>query len=383
MATQKRLLYVITKSNFGGAQRYVLELALAMREAGYLVKVAAGGQGELIERLEASGIATYEIMGAQREIDWRSEVSALLSLRTILKDFKPDIVHLNSSKAGLLGSLLARLLRVPTIVFTAHGWPFREARSRSWLMIAWLGSYLTSIFADRVITVCEFDTKSTYLFGTKSKQTVIRNALSPFTLLPRTEARKSLFSNEIIAKHLHDVWLVTHGEVNPNKNHTTAIDAVAEFNSNHPAKVFYTIIGAGELVPSLREQVSLRGMNDFIYFMDHVPEVRTFLLAFDLYIMPSLKEGLPYSLLEAGYAGLPVIASRVGGVPEVIYHQETGLLVNPRTHTGMVEALALLINEPEKRSLYSNNLLEHLRVNFDQAEMMAATKAVYELGDLP
>jgi glycosyltransferase involved in cell wall biosynthesis len=379
MATPPKILYAITKSNFGGAQRYVFELALAMRAAGYEVAVAAGGNGELLERLAAAGIKTYQITAAQRDIAWRKEVAVLQSLRQILTDFKPDIIHLNSSKLGGLGALTARLCRVPHIVFTAHGWPHHEERHWSWRLMAWVGSYLTALLSHQVITVSQFDAKRTYFFGTKGKTTVIHNALFPFTLLERTHAREKLLPPEVIAAHARDIWLVTHGEINHNKNHTTAIDAVADFNQTHSAKIFYVIIGSGELQGALAEQVSLRGMREHVIFLDHVPEVRTLLLAFDLYIMPSLKEGLPYALLEAGYAGLPVLASNVGGIPEVIHEGETGLLFDPHTHTGMTDALALLINEPEQRSLYTKNLRAHIETHFNPETMLKATQAIYDL----
>ncbi len=373
----KRLLFVITKSFFGGAQRYVFELAVAMQAAGHTVAVACGGREELVSRLEAAGILTFEIIGAERDINLIKELRFLRSLGQIVQDFKPDIIHLNSSKAGLLGSLVARLLRVPKIIFTAHGWPFLEDRPLPWRLMAWLGSYLTGLLADRVILVSQHDQAKTHMPGVLSKCTVIHTSVPSFPLLSRAEARQALFSEAIVREHEHNIWLITHGEINHNKNHTAVINAIAEFNSTHLTKLFYTIIGSGDLAPLLKDQVSLKGLTDYVHFLGYQSDARQYLLGFDIYVMPSKKEGLPYSLLESGMAGVPCIASRVGGIPEVILDHETGLLTDPENHMTIVAALDFLLINPDKRTLYSDNLKQHLTENFSPSTLIAKTAALY------
>ena len=174
----KKVLYVITKSNWGGAQRYVFELAINMKKLGYEVAVACGGKGELVKKLQQAGIATYEVAGMERDISFLKEVKAIFSLIKIIRGYKPAVIHINSSKAGLLGTFVARLLRVPKIIFTAHGWPFLEPRKKMWRLMAWLGSYLTAIFSHQVILVSEYDLAHTNMFGIKSKCTVIHTAIS-------------------------------------------------------------------------------------------------------------------------------------------------------------------------------------------------------------
>ncbi len=377
MSPTTKILYVITKSNFGGAQRYVYELALAMQARGYTVAVACGGRGELVTKLQAAGIQTFEIIGAQRDIAWQKELQALASLYRIVRDFRPDIIHLNSSKAGGLGSVIARLLRVPKIVFTAHGWPFLEPRSKAWRLMAFIGSYLTTLLSHAVITVSQYDAKHQAMPGTKHKVTVIHNALSEFPLLERSLARRELFDESFIQTHQHQIWVVTHGELNHNKNHTTAIDAIAEFNATNNTKLLYIIIGSGDTKSELVEQVSLRGVSDYVYFIEHVADVRQYLLAFDLYLMPSRKEGLPYALLEAGYAGLPVIASRVGGIPEVITDKETGLLINPDNHMNMVVALDYLLRSSRERFAYADELKQVIKQYYSPVALIEKTLRVY------
>ncbi len=375
--TKKKILYIVTKSNFGGAQRYVFELSVAMKSEGFEVAVACGGNGELVARLNEVEIKTFEIAGAQRDINFMKEIQAISSLIKIIRTYKPDIIHLNSSKIGLLGSFCGRILSVPKIVFTAHGWPFLEPRGWVWKSVAWLGSYLTSIFSHEVILVSENDKAHTHMLGVLSKTSVIHPSISNFPLLSREEARARLFSPEIIEAHFSNIWLITHGEINHNKNLTTVIDAIAEFNSVHQTKIFYTIIGSGDLESSLQEQVELKGITEYVNFVGYKADARQYLLAFDMYVISSLKEGLPYSLLEAGLVGLPSIASNVGGIPEVVSDYESGLLINPQNHMSIVDALDFLLNNPDKRSIYSDNLSRHIKNNFDLLTMFKKTLEIY------
>lgn len=379
--SQTKILYVITKSYFGGAQRYVFELAKAAKASGFDVAVACGGKEELVTRLSDSGIMTYEIEGAQRDISLIQEIKALYSLSKIIRTYNPDVIHLNSSKVGGLGSLMARLLGVPNIIFTAHGWPFLEpTRKLYWRAMAWIGSYLTSLLAHQVILVSNNDLAHTRMPGLRNKFKVIHTAVSDFPLLERNEARATLLGEDVIKNHQQNIWVVTHGEINHNKNHSTAIDAIAEFNSTHTTKIFYVIIGSGDLMSSLKEQVSLKGLTDQVQFLGYQKEARQYLLAFDMYLIPSLKEGLPYSLLEAGLAGLPCIASRVGGIPEVITDHQSGILINPQNHMGIVEAFDFLLTNADKRSTYSNELTHIIKTHFSTELMLIKTLPLYTLG---
>ncbi len=378
MQKPQKILYVITKSNFGGAQRYVYELATTLHEAGYPVAVAAGGEGELITRLRTvPGMAVFSIAGAQRDIKLRQELVALFSLYKIIKNFQPDVVHLNSSKVGVLGSLVARLLGVKRIVFTAHGWPFREPRQPWWRLMAWLGSYLTALLVHRVITVSQHDKNVQRMPFVAKKTTPIYPALYPFSPLPRDEARLALYSETVCSEHAPHIWLGTVGELNQNKNHSTLIDAVANFNSENNAKLFLTIIGEGELKHTLAEQIELRGASNFITLFGSLPEARRYLKAFDIFVLPSHKEGLPYALLEAGYAGLPCVASQVGGIPEVISAGVSGFLINPKSPQAIEKSLAVLINEPDLRIAMANRLSEKIISHFNPTTATAKIIACY------
>jgi glycosyltransferase involved in cell wall biosynthesis len=375
--TPKKLLLVITKSNFGGAQRYIYELAVGLTERGYIVAVAAGGNGSLCNLLKEAGITTYHIEGAKRDLSFKGELTTLQSLNAILKSFKPDIVHLNSSKMGVLGSLVARFNRVPRIIFTVHGWPFMEDRPLPWRIMAWIGSYLTALLVDRVILVSKHDQRHTHMPGAEAKCVVVPTGIETFTPLPRAEARAGLLNPEVVKNHEHTVWVGTIGELHANKNHRATIDAVAEFNSTHTNKLILVIIGEGELRAELTEQIELCGLREYVYLVGYKEGARQYLSAFDIYVMSSLKEGLPYGLLEAGILGLPCITSQVGGMPEVVMNLQTGLLTDPHNHTTLSTALGYMIEQSSDRVRLAENVQEHVRKNFSLTAMIEHTNDVY------
>jgi glycosyltransferase involved in cell wall biosynthesis len=374
---KKKILYVITKSNFGGAQRYVYELATSLPKDDFDVTVAFGGNGLLKQKLEASGIKTRTIHSFERDINLTKEFKSLFELYSLIREVKPDIVHLNSSKAGGTGALVSRLLGVKKIIFTAHGWAFWEDRSFLWRSIVWFFSWITALLAHTIIVVSKYEYTRTPLPLMKKKLMCIHTAVPEIIFKERDVARTTLFSNEKCEQHKNDLWVVSTSEHNHNKNILSAIRAVEAHNAKSAQKIFFTIMSDGELRTSLEEYVNTHKLQETITFMGYVDDARSYLKAFDIFILPSRKEGMPYGLLEAGAAGLPSIASRVGGIPEIITHEKNGLLINPNDVSTITEALHTLASHKEVRMQYARQLKEKIDLDFDLKKMLKKTSAIY------
>src|SRR3989338_4085247 len=205
MTTTKRekILYVITKGNWGGAQRYVFDLATNLPPGEFEAVVACNGAGILAEKLRVSGIRTVFLPSLQREISFGKEIKALYELVRLLAREHPDIVHLNSSKAAGLGALAAffshSLLRSRVksqklkVIFTVHGWPFNEPRQFFARIAIFLLSWLTALLSDSVIVICSTDFRTAQrLWFVKKKIRLIHNGITPFATMERSAARVSL-----------------------------------------------------------------------------------------------------------------------------------------------------------------------------------------------
>lgn len=380
--TRKKILYVITKSNLGGAQRYVLELATSLPKDAYDVAVACGGNGILTEKLHAAGIPVYTIKNFERDINIWKEIKSLFELRDIIRTVQPDIIHLNSSKAGGSGALVAHLMGVPHIVFTAHGWPFHEQRSIVWRTLVWKLSWITTLLAHTTIVVSRFDLEHAHMPFTRRKIHHIPTALPPITFKERTSARSELFTEETLHRHTHDLFAVSTGEHTQNKNLKMLLEALKVHNVTQTKKIFLTLMSGGEERPLLEAYVRANHLENMVHFTGFVDNARTYLKAFDMFVLPSLKEGMPYGLLEAGAAGLASIASNVGGIPEIITHMETGLLIDPHKKESIIRAFESLTKDTPRDVpviyLLGQALKKKVTEEYTLSSMVQNTMKVYE-----
>lgn len=373
----KKILYLITKSNFGGAQRYVYELAVAMKERGHNVTVAFGGTGLLNEKLQAEGIKTITINSFQRDISLLKEFSSISELYRLFKSVNPDVVHLNSSKAGGSGALVARFTGVKNIIYTAHGWAFWEPRPWLWRSLVYAASWVTALLVHKIILVSHYEANRVKFPLIKNKFSVIETAVPTINFLDKYESRNSLFSEPELNTHQGDHWLVTTAELNHNKNIIAAIDAVVEYNLNHSQKIFYCLMGDGDLRDQIIKHIEKHRAQNQIKLLGYVNDGRTYLKAFDTLLFPSLKEGMPYAVLEAGAAGLSVVASRVGGIPEIVMDGQTGLLIDPKNTKSITEALDKRYSDESLANTLALNLEQKVKTDFSLAKMIEKTETLY------
>ncbi len=378
----KRILYAITKSNWGGAQSYVYTLALAAHASGAHTSVtlggagsAGGGMGLLAERLEEARIPITPLSEIRRDIGLMHEWRAFIELVRVIDRKHPEILHLNSSKMGFLGALAGRLVGVPHIVFTAHGWPHRENRSLLWRAAIWFASWITICLSHIVIVVSQCDMETAPVLFSRRKLIHIANGIPPFPLLTRAEARAELavYAPELLS---YNRWILMNSELHPNKGIDVAIRALAMLVAEHPESAL-VVMSEGQEHIRLTELAASLGISSHIFLLGFVKDARTKLLAGDIFLMPSRKEGLPLALLEAGLAGLPVVASDVGGIPEIIQHGKTGLLVPPKDPAALAAAIASLLRDPSRAEHLGASLHDRIASEFSEEEMVARTFSTY------
>ncbi len=301
----QKILYVITKSNWGGAQRYVFDLATALPKDQFEVAVVMGGSGLLTEKLEAAGIRTISIESLVRDVSFFSDARAVRDLVRLFRRERPDVVHLNSSKAGGIGALAAQLVDVKKIIFTAHGWPFWENRNPVAKLLIWFFSWLTAFMANKTVVISDFDMRVVKKMPFVSHKVVrIYNGIAPIHFESGDTIRAAFPTGAKI--------IGTVGELNKNKNQVALIEQ-ARTNPD----MYVAIVGDGELRQKLETKIKEYKLGDRVKLFGFLPASEA-LKGFDVFALPSIKEGLPYVLLEAKQAGLPIVANRVGGVGEIL-----------------------------------------------------------------
>ncbi|MEK7461931.1 MAG: glycosyltransferase family 4 protein [Patescibacteria group bacterium] len=356
-----KILYGITKSNFGGAQRYVLDMAVAMKKQGHNVAVLCGGDGPLVHKLNGEKIRVIIIPGFGRDMDLLNDAPRLwFIIKTIWRE-KPDVFHINSAKMGGAGIFTGRLLGIHRIIFTAHGWAFNEPRAWWQRILIKFFTWVTILFAHKTICVSEKTKKDVERWPfIKDKLIVVYNGISSFNLDKRKDAS---FTVGTIAE-LHRI-----------KGLDILLTAWGKFMKNHRAKLI--IIGEGEERKNLENMAKNMGISDSVIFKGFIDDARRLLSSFDIFCMPSRSEGMPYALLEAGFAGLPVIATSVGGIPEIIEGGVTGALVPVENAEILFSTLVLLAGDEELRKRLGTNLRASIRENFSLEKMIEKTLELY------
>lgn len=360
-----KILYLITKSKWGGAQRYVYDLATTFSTKGHTVSVATGGYGDLVNKLKSQKIPVYIMSNLVRDVRIIAEIKAFKEIYKFIKDTKPDILHLNSSKAAGIGALCGRLLGVKCIVFTLHGAPFREDRARTVKKLIYFFTWITCLFAHKIITVSKQDEQEIgRMFFLKKKVSTIYLGLVYDDLPGRTVPK---------SRKTH---IVTIAELHRNKGLIYALSAIEGLRSEG-LDVVYSIYGEGEERKTLEEFIAIKQLGDVILLHGHMTGIADKLHDFDLFLLPSVKEGLPYVLLEAGKAMLPVVTTTTGGIPEIVRHEETGLLVNPKDVENLTKELRRVIVDRKFAQKLGQSLREHVVQNFSHSKMLVETAKVY------
>jgi glycosyltransferase involved in cell wall biosynthesis len=342
----------------------VYDLATSFSSKGVDCIVSYGGNGKLHDKLIEAGIKTIPIKSLTRDVSLFREFSVIRETFAILLREKPDVVHLNSSKAAGVGALVARLVGVKHIIVTMHGAPFREDRRYFSKKLIYFFTWLTCLLAHTIITVSKHDEMDIgAMFFVKKK---VKTIYLGITYEPKAE--RSVPKSRIAR-------IVTVGELTRNKGYIYALKAVEKLKLRG-VPFTYSIIGEGEERKKLEKYIESKHLYDVVNMLGYL-DAREVLHNYDIYLLPSVKEGLPYILLEAGKTSLPVVATITGGVPEIIRHEETGLLVQPKDHDGLSLMLEKMVYERNYGKKLGQALHSHIMQNFGYSKMLAETAKVY------
>lgn len=376
---KKKILFIVTKSVWGGAQRYVVDLIEYLPRDEFDFAVAAGGRGPLAAKAMESGVPYYEIESFQRDISLRKEILAFFELLAIIRKTKPDIVHLNSSKAAGTGAVAAWLMRVPRIVASTHGWPFHEDLRRWQRLIRKLLVKIGILFQDAVICVSEFDynTGIQIKIAPRKKLVPIHNGVDQkkHVFLERARAREELFRRaKIEAKNYFIIGTIA--EYTKNKGLYYLLEAANQIIKVEPRAIFM-LVGWGEEREFLRETIEKFHLEKHVFLIENLPEAFSYLKAFDVFILPSLKEGFAYTLLEASLAELPIVTTRVGGNPEIIENLKNGILINSASPEEIISAISYLMRDASDRMNLGAAARAKVVKDFSIESMVRETQRVY------
>ena len=331
--TPLRIALMLECDGPGGAELMMLDLATELRSRGHTVLPVglSKGTGWLGARFEAAGFhpATFDL---RSPLDF----AAVRQLTSILRDFRADVVHSHEFTMAVYGAAAARRAGARHVI-TMHGGLYYAAALRRRIAMRWATRRSDALVGVSLATAKELQRS---LGIAPPRLQIVPNGI-PMRIGTRDHVRRELS----IAPG--ELLIVAVGNLYPVKGHAVLLDALASLRDRTGWRL--AIAGRGEEEASLRARAAAAGVAERIHilgFRDDIPDI---LAAGDIFAMPSLSEGLPLALVEAMSFGLPVVVSRVGGIPEVVTDNVDALLVPPSDVAALAGALRALIDDPVRR----------------------------------
>jgi glycosyltransferase involved in cell wall biosynthesis len=361
-----KITHLITELSYGGAQKVLINLLSNIDKEKYKCSVVCFYNGE---SPVAQDIRDLSIEVIDLKMTNKFRVDALYRLSSILKSQKPNILHSWMFHPVLAGRIFGCLHKIPVIISSRHnvniGGLFREMINR-----------LTAQMDDHVIAVCEVarqtEIKRAHILP--DKVTTIYNGINLeeyLTILrSRDEIRKYLgVTNE-------DFVVVSTGRMHYQKGYSILINAISLITNTYPS-IKLLLVGDGP-VRSILEKYALElGISNQIMFTGQRSDISDILHASDVYISSSLWEGSSISIIEAMASGLPIIATKVGGTPELVEDKVSGILVPSRNPSIIAQAIIELYTNAELRKNIGIQARQRAIKNFSSKEMVKKIEKLY------
>lgn len=360
-----KILYITTHLNRGGIVSYLSSLAISLRQRGHTIIVASSG-GDIEELLMQNGIKHLHI-----PIRTKNEISPHLLfsyyiLRKYLVNNSVDIIHAHTRVTQVLATFLARRFRMPMIT-TCHG--FFKPRWFRQKFPCW---------GDKVIAISS-QVKNHLISDFKVKKEdiyLIHNGVDLTKFKEHAQEEINQIKQEIgIPQNYFVVGTAARFSVVKGLEYLLkAIPHVLEKKQ----QVSFVLVGYGRQESKLRQISNELNIEEKVIFYKPQKEISQYLCVMDIFVMPSIQEGLGLSILEAQAQKIPVIASCVGGIPDIIQNYQTGILVNPKDALAISSAILKLMQDKELYNLLKNNAYQRLIDKFSLPKMVEETDKAYK-----
>ena len=373
MPSQRRnaVLHLLTGRVFAGAEEHALSILTRMRAHGFEPCLAA--PGALIEAMEPN-LSAAGVKCLPLEFSSRLDVPTSARLLRFMRRENIAILHCHLFTASLSGAGVARMAGVGAVLETCHGpevWRMGKGLRASFWVDRQVGRLV-----DKYIAVSHAAAR--HLSETKrvpkNKIRVIHNGRDLDRFGSTNSQRRAATRNSLGLRD--EPTILTLARLDEQKGHRHLIDALAKVAAHRP-NVVTILAGEGPLEDRLRAQCAALGLTERVRFLGYRRDVPELFEAADMVVLPSLYEGLPLVAIEALAAGRPMVATEVDGTPEVVIHEQTGLLVPPANPTALAAAIERLLDNPELASRLAADGRKFVRENFALQRQIEETVALY------
>lgn len=374
-----RVLNIITRLERGGAPQALLE-TLGRMSSDFHIDLATGKtediELDLTQEVMEAGVPLIHIPAMRRSPHPIRDFRALRQIIRVIRNGNYDLVHTHTSKAGFLGRIAAKYCKVPAVVHSPHGTILEGYFSSPTTQLYTYLERVTAPIAQCIIclTTREIDQYLAAKIGTREQYTYIYNGIDIGAYAKATKSAQDMRKELGIPNDA--VVCITVGRLVPVKGQADLITAFSDVvkKSNH---AHLLIVGEGELHDTLLQLTQKYDLTNNVHFLGWRNDVANLLSASDIFALPSLNEGLGLVLIEAMAQKLPAVATLVGGVPEVVHDNETGLLVPAESPKDLGKALNRLIEDPSLRTKMGEAGYQRAIAHFSIESTVAQTENIY------
>ncbi len=376
--TKKNLVYFSETGYIGGAEVYLLLLATGLDKELFNIRVAipkSKGTEEFVNELRSKGI----------KVDFIKKYN-ILNIFIYFNKIKPDYIHFNVPMISITTCTTAILAGImysrSKLYVTEHMVP-PEYRPQSFIRS------IIRLITKSIIRLLYAKLEMSITVSNKNKEALIKNfklAKNKIKVIYNCIDIEHVTNyNRDIARELKNQFLIsdsaivfgTIGRLNPQKGHEYLIHASKNVIKEVPQSLFL-FVGRGEKKEQLMQKINENKMSEYFRlagYQEHLPEIFALI---DIFVLPSISEGFPFVILEAMAANKPVIATNVGGVPEIITNNINGILVEPMDPDALARAMIMLAKDTKKRNHIAEMGCKKIRENFSLEKMILATKEIYK-----
>ncbi|MCG2754090.1 MAG: glycosyltransferase family 4 protein [Desulfobacteraceae bacterium] len=362
-----KVIHIITRMDKGGSAENTLLTVMGLDKESYDVVLVKGlsvesnmaddetrAVEEMVKEAEREGIRIITVPGLVRRIHLFYDLKAFFALIKILRYEHPDIVHTHTSKAGIMGRWAAFLTGIPVIIHTPHGHVFWGYFGRCKTLFYIILEKLTACITDKIIALTEQEKKDHlhFLIASEDKFSVVHSGIN-LDRFSNLSVDPAVMKRELEIPE-GNLVVGTAGRLTPVKGQRYLIEAARKIVDVKPDTTF-VFLGDGELLNELKNMAFRLGIRENVKFLGWRPDVAEVMSTFDIFVLPSLNEGMGRVLVEAMAMGKPIVASDVGGIADLVVDGKNGFLVPAADVEIMVVRINDLLESAEKRKKMGEN----------------------------
>lgn len=365
----------ITQATIGGTLEYLKLFFEHIDKDKYEVCLACPSYGPMKEEIENMGVKVYSLE-MSREISLKDDLNSFKETKKLIKKIKPDIVHLHSSKAGVLGKLASYLNGVPCI-YNAHGWAFSMNVSKKKKNVYALIEKSTSIFCNSIVNISDYEHQlaKKYKIANDKKMITIHNGIDIDKYKNQVYCDENTLKELNIPKGSFIVGMIAR--ISEQKNPIKFVE-IAKDVCDKIYNAYFVLVGDGELREQVESLISKYNLEDRVKITGWTDDVNKYLSIFDVGILTSRWEGFGLVLAEYMAASKPIVASNVGGIPELITDKYNGVLVDSDNTEKFIETILDFNENKSLREKYIENSSCILRNKFDIKNVIERHNELYK-----